>query len=410
MAPRLQHAFRRLLRNLLIGAAVATTAWEPGAFAGTSQVARDAALSSPAAGARPIVNVGDMASLYAAVNAIANQGARVVLAPGLYLLDPSYPNAGRLELQPDMALQGAPGNPSRVVIDASALPASSYAVPPITTGAIRTGRGSNAIEWLTVRGATAGASAIATDLIATKYAQVRIAHVLARDSTRGVDVRNIGAASAGRMLEVDLADNEFADHVLGAGQGLRFLNIDAPGATIAATLRRNHSHRNIAGCIAANIDTVGARIAIRSWADRFEGNGNGCVLLGGQGRAGPATPATGNLLTMEAHASSFQDNTGPLPAAFPIPGGILAVGGQSIGAGHRAFGNAVEIELWGVRMGNNDGPDINAFGALTSASAPAGTDNAALISLHGMPKVEAIAQTPSLPPEPAGTNTVEIIR
>ena len=368
-------------------------------------------LSSPASTfARTMIQVVDVPGLYAAVNDPANAGALIALAPGVYALDPAHPNAGRLELQVDMALQGAPGNPERTVIDASALPAGSYSIPPISTGAIRVGRGSNAVEWLTVQGARNGASAITTDLVAPGPTRVRIAHVLARDNVRGLDVRNIGPASAGRVLEVDIVDNVFTGHVTGAGQGLRLINSDASGASILAALSGNRSYGNVAGCIAANINTVGARIAIQSFDDRFDGNGNGCVFLAGLSQPTAATLALGNTLTVEAHAGSFRDNNGSLPPAAPFPGGILAVGGQSAGAPNRASGNILDIELWGVTMGNNQGWDINAYGALTAAAQPAGIGNAVTIALHGVSKQATESPTASAPPEPAGTNTVDILR
>ena len=139
--------------------------------------------SSPEVAVRPTVYIATTSELYAAVNDSANSGAVVVLAPGSYVLDPSQPNGGRLELQPDMALEGVHGNSEAhddseaVVIDASALPATSYQIGPFLTGAIRMGRGVNAIKWLTVQAATNGAAAIETDL-PSMIASVRIAHVI----------------------------------------------------------------------------------------------------------------------------------------------------------------------------------------------------------------------------------------
>jgi hypothetical protein len=68
---------------------------------------------------RRLVDVSDVGQLYAAVNDVSNEGSHIVLAPGDYVLDASYPNGGRLELQRDMDLQGQPGHPEMVVIDAS---------------------------------------------------------------------------------------------------------------------------------------------------------------------------------------------------------------------------------------------------------------------------------------------------
>ena len=360
--------------------------------------------------ARPVVHVADVPALYDAVHNPANVGALVVLAAGRYVLDPGERNGGRLELLQDMALRGEDGDPRRVVIDASALPSASYAAPPIATGAVRLGRGSNAVEWLTVEGAVLGASAIATDLVAHGRTQVRVAHVVLRGNVRGVDVRNVGPVHAGRVLEVDLVGNAFVDHGVGAGQGLRFANVDAAGARIVATLHGNRATGNVAGCIAANINTSDARIDIVSWADRFDGNGNGCVLLGGSSGTGAASPPTGNAIVLEAWGGSFSDNVGRLPAAFPIPGGILAVGGQSAGGTNAASGNRVVVDLHGVKLVGNREVDVNAIGAYTVAGPAVGADNAVRVELSGVSRQARTLASPSVPADPAGTNTVTVVR
>ena len=75
------------------------------------------------------IYVSDISQLYAAVNDPANTGSKIVLAPGTYILDPNHPNAGRIELLENMELQGQPGHPEQVIIDASALPATSFNPP-----------------------------------------------------------------------------------------------------------------------------------------------------------------------------------------------------------------------------------------------------------------------------------------
>jgi hypothetical protein len=61
--------------------------------------------------AAPTIAVSNLEELYGAVNNVANAGATLVLAPGTYMLSASDPNGtprpkgGRIELQPDMALQ-----------------------------------------------------------------------------------------------------------------------------------------------------------------------------------------------------------------------------------------------------------------------------------------------------------------
>jgi hypothetical protein len=354
--------------------------------------------------ARPIVRVATTAELYRAVNDAANEGATVVMAPGVYELSPNAINAGRLELQRDMELQGSPGRSEDVVIDATGLPPSSFGL----FGAIRTGRGSNAIEWLTMQGAVKGNSAISTDLVSPGPTRIRIAHLVVRGNTRGLDVRNLGGVSAGRVVEVEVSESVFVNHLVGPGQAMRFQNSQTEGAVIRATLRGNRSYGNIAGCLAGNLASRRSRIEIHSVADRFDGNGNGCVLIAGFGTSAGA--AEDNYMEMIAHASSFSDNVGPLPTAFPFPGGILGIGGQAGGAPSEASRNTLRIELSGVKMEGNRVADINAKGALNTDPQVAGTGNAVEIVLRGITAGATVWATPSEPEAPGSGNTVTITR
>src|SRR5688572_24832226 len=71
------------------------------------------------------VYVSTLDELYAAVNNPDNAATEVILSPGIYVLNSSYPNAGRLELQTDMSLKGQSGDADAVFIDQSSLPAAS---------------------------------------------------------------------------------------------------------------------------------------------------------------------------------------------------------------------------------------------------------------------------------------------
>src|SRR5689334_12403788 len=117
-------------------------------------------------------NVSTVEELYAAINDPANEEFNIVLAPipGTgYVLSAALGPAslgGRLELQRGMSLIGVNGNQSAVKIDATSLPAGSFKDLTIggltkqNTGAIRIGRGSNSIEWLTIVGNSNSASGI----------------------------------------------------------------------------------------------------------------------------------------------------------------------------------------------------------------------------------------------------------
>jgi hypothetical protein len=382
-----------------------------------------------AAGTRKVEIVADVGALYAAVNDSRNEGALVVLAAGTYRLDAGAPNGGRLELQAGMGLQGygcafnhyilgrldaavialkaLACDPERVVIDASGLPSTSYAAALGATGAVRAGRGENSIAGLAVQNARNGASAITTDLVAPGPARLAVLNIVVRGSTRGLDVRNVGAEATGRALDVEIAHSAFVDNVTGPGQGLRFANVGTSGATIRATLVANRSQGNTAGCLATNVNSSGGTIAIRSIADDFVGNGNGCVFVAGTRQALPAV--VGNVLTVDAVGSRFAGNTLAPSPAFPEPGGILAFAALNTDSTNSVSDNTLAIRLTGVRMSDNGGDDVRAYGAYSSAMPPqpAGTHNATSMTLVATTGTLA-PPAASVPPEPAHTNTVTI--
>ena len=368
------------------------------------------------------IYVSDIGQLYAAVNDPENAGRLIVLAAGTYILNASYPNAGRLELLENMELQGQPGHPELVIIDASLLPGTSF-VPPLNfpaarSGAIRMGRGFNSIEWLTVKGnSTAQAlSVIDTDLIWSGLSRVRVAHSVITGGRIGIDIRNVGAGSVSRTLEAEIVDNEVVENLVQFGQGIEIQNANgAIEATIRATLNGNYVHGNKIGMRtfvnnANNTNTNFGSITIQSTADRFEENGIGLYLSAGLNQ-GTTTNANGNLLHFEAHGTSIQNNQGTLPpdVTDPSPGGIYAVGGFSTNGGV-ASDNRLEINLWGCLISGNQGPDIKAYGALSTKLVPAGTNNVVEIKLHGVSQNATVVATPSSPIEPAGTNIVNIFR
>ncbi|MBA4140809.1 MAG: hypothetical protein H0X70_09960, partial [Segetibacter sp.] len=62
--------------------------------------------------------------------------------------------------------------------------------------------------------------------------------------------------------------------------------------------------------------------------------------------------------------------------------------------------------------GNIGASDINAFGAFSAypSSTPMGSHNITTIHLDGLSKNATVKTTASFPYEPAGTNTIKIIR
>jgi hypothetical protein len=314
-----------------------------------------------------------------------------------------------------MSLQGQPGHPEQVLIDASALPGTSF-MAPTRTGAIRMGRGFNAIEWLTVKGnASAQAlSAIETDLLWQGISRVRIAHVKVSGARIGIDIRNPGTASAGRILEADLEENEVTENLVQFGQGIEIQNANgASGAIIHANLRGNYIHGNKIGLRSFNNNSNGTNtnncvITIQSHADKFEENGIGVYVLAGLSQV-PPTTANNNSLSFEAHGTKIENNRGPLPPEATPACGMYAAGGLSFSGGTTS-NNKLSVKLWGCSFSDNNGADIIAFGAVSYTALVAGTNNLTEIFLQGVSKKAYVIATPSQPAEPAGTNVVRIIR
>ena len=374
-------------------------------------------LTSVAASAGSAVYVTDVEQLYAAVDNPANMGATVVLAPGIYQLSPTDPagkdrtNLGRLELQKDMSLYGVAGDRGAVVIDAAALLQRSFSQPFGRTGVIRTGRGSNAVEWLTIYGNPLAAAAVETDLVGTPEHHIRVAHVLAGDSARGVDIRNIGATMAGRRIDAEIVDSEFFRGV----EGIRIINLaGAHQGDITVTMHGNRSYANFLGCIVENNRSSFARIYVRSSGDRFEDNMLGCQVGGGLVLPLVGT-ANSNSVVFEAHGTHFIYNrrteffnsTGP---DFSHWGGLLVEGGSAVSGAGNTNSNNVTVRLWGCEVAGNLNIDFQAFGGHSGATGIAGTDNHVSIELHGVSKRIDVVSVDSSPEDPSGSNSVTVLR
>jgi hypothetical protein len=363
------------------------------------------------------ITVSDIEQLYAAVNNVVNAGAAITLTPGTYVLSSHDPaaaprsNGGRLELQHDMSLYGVTDDRSAVVIDASGLPASSVSVPFGRTAPVRIGRGSNTIEWLTVLGNAAMAGGIATELGGTSDTRIRVAHVVSGGTSRGIDVRNVGSVNGGRRIDAEIIDNEFIgpSSVVGMTEGIRIANfVGADGGVIVARLAGNRTHGFQLGCIFANNRSNGASIYVHSSGDQFFANALACQIAGGLSQAATGT-ANSNLTVFESYGTAFVDNTAQIPGFDR--GGVRIAGGLSTTQSNVASYNTVRVALWGTRVSDNAGINFEANGALMRGPAGfAGTNNHVTIDLHGVSKRIDVLEVPSIPTEPAGTNTVTVIR
>ena len=296
------------------------------------------------------ITVTNVEELYAAVNDTANIGATLVLAAGEYMLSidkpdgTQRPNRGRLELQENMSLVGVVGDRGAVVINAINLPVSSdEASGQPLTAAIRLGRGTNSVEWLTVRDAQVGSANIDTSLASPGTAYVRIAHVASSGSMRGLNALNHGPASSGETLEIDIIDNDFFHNTFGFAQGLRIGNFArATGSTVNARMIGNRSWGNELGCLIVNSEAIDSTINVLSMGNRFVGNGAGTIIFGG---LSGIDPADGNTINFEAHGDRFIDNDEF--AAFDS-GGLVVNGGENILSPNYVNNNTVNVSLWGA--------------------------------------------------------------
>lgn len=360
---------------------------------------------------QPEIVVNNEDSLYKYVNDPSKAGYCIVIAsrPTSYMLNPNQTNGGRIELQYNMSLRSQSGNPDDVVIDASLLSKANL-TDGFLTGAIRVGKGFNSIDGLTVKNAKNGAAAIETDLDSNSTL-VMINNVKINGNQRGIDVRNINSAMANRQIKVEITNCVISNNTSMGGQGIRFINTNsANNSSIQAKLLNNVIEGNKVGFLAANLNASSSTIMIVSKNNMIDGNGNGCIFL--TGNSDGSISSDNNSITFTAQKGSIQNSDSTLiPIALTsMTGGIIAIGGNSPNIANHSSNNNLNIKLQDVKFGNNDGPDIKAFGAWTTAVLPAGTNNIVKIILQGLSKTNNYFKDDSQPDEPAGTNKVQILQ
>jgi hypothetical protein len=385
----------------------------------TEQVEISAVANNGNSGNEKKIYVLDISQLYTAVNNPGNAGAIIFMSPGTYLLSASYPNSGRVELQTDMELRGQPGHAEAVIIDQTALPTASFNLTGGgRTGGIRMGRGTNTLEWITVRGNVNALSAIDADLLSTETF-VRIKHTVVSGSQIGIDLRNRLAEHSGRIIHAEIVNNEMLENQAGFGTGLVIQNANgANGAVINVSMKENYIHANRVGFRAfsnAATSTVNnGTVNVISHADRIEGNGMGMYINGGLTQVASAF-ANGNETYLEFYGAKIRNNNPtpmpaeikPLETVIPI-GGIFAVGGNSTGGDNKASNNKLVAKFWGTDLSDN-GTDMYVFGAWSRPPATIpGINNLAEIYLYGISANANVIATNCVPIDPAGTNLVSI--
>jgi hypothetical protein len=370
------------------------------------------------------IHVSNIDQLYAAINDNDNEGATIVLAPGLYMLSQHYPNGGRLEFLHDMTITGQPGKTEDVIIDASNLPNASFFPPPIPgipgnmrTGAVRMGNGKNAIEWLTLQNNPLHniRALIQTDIVATPLTQIRIAHTIIKGSSMGVSILNNTFLASGRIIEATLEDNEIKDNtILIFGTAIQIQNYNAANdASIFVTLRRNHIHGNKSGIVAFNGSTERSAINIKSYNDIIENNGIGLTLNGGF--MGNSLATLNNSVQFDAYSSKIKNNVGtPAPPHLYPACGIFATAGHAFppfGLPGDVHHNLLNVRFYSCTIQDNAGhAQILGYGGSSfyPLPTPVGNYNTTNIYLHGTSANVSVDAIPSLPLEAISTNTINV--
>jgi len=360
------------------------------------------------------VYVSTLDELYAAVNDAGNAGTEVILAPGIYVLNASYPNGGRLELQTDMSLKGQPGQIDAVLIDQSTLPISSYRLSPtITVAPLRIGRGANSIEWLSVKGGPVAVNPLAvieSDLLGDQT-NVTISHVNVEcnGSRTGILFRNRLEEHANRVINANLEYSEIFGATSGVAAGVAMQN-RISGSQIKLNMKENYIHGckigvfNLNGGLGNSIDNC--LLDLTSHSDRIENNGCGLDLSAGSGT--PTAYSNNGLVTVKMYGAIIKNNG--VAQLAPTNGALLSGIYAASAYAAIASNNVLNISLYGCDVSNNNAPDIYAYGAYSPTASIAGTNNLFDLYLHGLSANATIESAASVPAEPAGTNVLNIYR
>jgi hypothetical protein len=273
------------------------------------------------------------------------------------------------------------------------------------------GRGTNVVEWLTIRNAVNGAAGIETDIATAGTSFIRIAHIISTGNSRGIDVRNFGAAMAGRVIVAEIVDNDLYNNQIENShgrQGLRVANVLADGAVITVVMSGNRSHDNQWGIIVTHNGTNLGSISVTSSGDRFYQNGLG-ASIGGGFIEGLVNTANGNTTSFTATGSIFENNNGRNDFD---EGGMLVNAATNWGFPAGTSDNNVNVTLRNCRLLNNQLYDLSAIGARStpeSIGSP-GTNNRVQIRLSGINRDPSpvIVSIDSIPDSPGSMNSAII--
>jgi len=370
---------------------------------------------------RAVITVGDVDTLYEAVNDPGNAGAVVHVRQGLYVLDATVPPFGRLVLQPGMDLVGenqylfvdgrpAPRDaagetfadpPSETILDGTALvagPPGPAGTPPIILA-----NADNAVRNLTVRtSATAVAgigvnhSARGTDSVASITECILEAG--AGGGRRGVQIAHDNDDAVGASSTITIARNVIRHHMGAFGFGVQAVRALTHDDQIVLTMSGNVVYDNAFGLFLPNVlgTRHGSTVAFSS-NNEYRDNFVGVVLVGGRDLAVGQGGTQKNLVTLTSSNDIIVNNV-DLPE-FGGGTGVIAVAALRDGPDPASVsnGNVVSLTLLGTRFlassgvqnGASDGSsrsDVQVFGSIGSYTPyqTAGANNRTQVLMSGL--------------------------
>ena len=422
-------------------------------FVGAVQAAEKPIIDLPVAG----LSATPGQQLQDAVNDSANVGVRVRLAPGIYQLDPSRPNGGRLVLQPGMEINGAnqyvdcdhdgvwdpinacsggefdPNsftiNDTATLIDGTLI-VTALPAPVGSAAVVRVGR-DNTISGLTIRAPRRSTVAGCIDVNLTS--PISGASAVLRDNVleggqRGIRANNGAPAVGGIASSAVIERNVVRDMqpVPGGlfGFGIQIQNSGASDSQWEVTLRNNRIYGNRFGLFIVSNNARRMDTRILSMGNVVHGNALGIWLTGGFSPAGAAVGdlSSENHLTYASNRDRIEDNVTPaqlLPAFMDKGGGMVTLGaGRDSATAGACSRNRVRLQLLNTTFRGNrrvdDPRDMTVIGSLAGATAGSevGTDNVVELLMRRTDAdvlPGAFVLDDSQPDDATGTNQVTLV-
>lgn len=362
-----------------------------------------------------VINVTTVQQLYSAVNSAANQGVKIALAPGTYVLSSTNaegdrrPHDGSLHLLPGMSLVGSeqrvdsnfdgvpdpisPESPDDFAVQGTEtkIDGSELILPFILRKDCGSGvtrmvpdpmiaiSRNNSISSLHLFGGdhiALGEPAKPIDSVTSLSATVK--NMVLESTVLGMTFSNSGCSMSHARSVLIFSNNV----VQNSGSGLIALNwvtgneandtSNGPQLKVIATSNLFYNNGRAINLTGGNEGTDGGLTRIEMTGNVFRNNGINLSATGAVGRE--PTPAVGNRVTVISRLDNFGETTGP---NVILTGGVLA----SEDAGEPLHSD-VEAEFFHTNFvrdtpANPDTPEISILGSVAG-----GGDNHALVGIR----------------------------